>query len=95
MGKESMEFKDKSVVVTGASSGLGAALGLELARAGAKVALFSPESERQQEVAERCSEAGAQALAVIGDVTRPDDCRRLMEETVSEFGGIDYLIANA
>ena len=94
MGKQSM-FQDKSIVITGASSGLGAALGLELARAGARVSLFSPESERQQEVAKRCSEAGAQALAVIGDVTRPEDCRRLMEETVAEFGGIDYLIANA
>ncbi|HIC68295.1 MAG TPA: SDR family oxidoreductase [Candidatus Latescibacteria bacterium] len=94
MGKQSM-FQDKSVVITGASSGLGAALGLELARAGARVALFSPESERLKEVAERCAEAGAQALAVIGDVTLPDDCRRLMEETVAEFGGIDYLIANA
>ena len=43
-------FQDKSVVITGASSGLGAALGLELARAGARVALFSPESERLKEL---------------------------------------------
>ena len=88
-------FQDKSVIITGASSGLGAALALEFARAGACVSLFSPEGERQREVAAQCAEAGARALAVIGDVTRPGDCRRLMEETAAEFGGIDYLVANA
>jgi NAD(P)-dependent dehydrogenase (short-subunit alcohol dehydrogenase family) len=88
-------FRDKTAVITGASSGLGATLALELARAGARVALFSPEQERQEEVARQCGELGAEALSVVGDVTRPEDCRRLVEETAARFGGLDYLIANA
>ena len=67
----------------------------ELAVRKANLALFSPERERQQQVAAECSDLGARALAVIGDVTRQDDCRRLADETAAEFGGIDYLIANA
>ena len=88
-------FEEKAVVITGASSGLGAALALEFARAGACLALFSPEKERQEEVAGRCEEAGGRALAVIGDVTRPEDCKRLIDETVARYGGVDHLIANA
>lgn len=88
-------FKGKTFIITGASSGLGAALARELASQGANLALFSPERERQQKVAAECADRGARALAVIGDVTRQDDCRRLVEETAAEFGGVDYLIANA
>jgi short-subunit dehydrogenase len=88
-------FREKSVIITGASSGLGAALALEFARAEARLALFSPEKEQQEEVAGLCEAIGAQALAVIGDVTRPEDCKRLIDETVGRFGGVDYLIANA
>lgn len=88
-------FKEKTAIITGASSGLGAALAMELARAGAQLALFSPEEERQREVAARCEEAGGKALAVIGDVTRPDDCERLVRDTVDRFGALDYLVANA
>jgi len=94
MGKDA-GFRNKSVVITGGSSGLGAALALAFARVGANVSLFSPERDQQQQVAAQCAELGARALAVIGDVTRPGDCRRLMEETTAEFGGIDYLIVNA
>lgn len=88
-------FEGKTFIITGASSGLGAALARELASQGANLALFSPDRERQQQVATECTDKGARALAVIGDVTIPQDCARLAEETVAEFGGIDYLIANA
>jgi NAD(P)-dependent dehydrogenase (short-subunit alcohol dehydrogenase family) len=88
-------FKEKTAVITGASSGLGAALALKLAGAGANLGLFSPEREQQEEVAGRCRETGGNALAIIGDVTQPADCRRLIEETAARFGNIDYLIANA
>ncbi len=88
-------LREKSVIITGASSGLGAALALALAREGARLALFSPERERQLEVASLCEEAGGRALAVIGDVTNPEDCKKLTDETVARFGSVDYLIANA
>ena len=88
-------FRDKIVIVTGASSGLGATLATEFAATGAKVALFSPEEEKQAEVARQCETAGGKALSVVGDVTLERDCKILVEETLSSFGGIDYLIANA
>lgn len=88
-------FEGKTVVITGASSGLGAALAMAFAGQKANLALFSPDRERQEAVAGECAAAGARSLAVIGDVTRTDDCRRLMEETATRFGGIDYLVANA
>ncbi|MBT4501912.1 MAG: SDR family oxidoreductase [Gemmatimonadetes bacterium] len=88
-------FREKTVIITGASSGLGAALALEFAKEGAHVGLFSPEREKQEEVAKLCEEVGGKALSVVGDVTQPEDCERLVAETVARFGGVDYLIANA
>lgn len=88
-------FRDKVVIVTGASSGLGATLATEFAKTGAKVALFSPEEEKQAEVARQCEAAGGRALPVVGDVTREGDCSALVEKTLGSFGAIDYLVANA
>ena len=89
-------FHGKTVIITGGSSGLGAALAREFARMGANTALFSPDGPNLEAVAAECRELGAPgALAVVGDATVPDDCRRLVDETVAAFGGVDYLIANA
>ena len=88
-------FKSRSVVITGASSGLGAALAREFAGRGARLTLFSPEEEEQEAVAAECRDLGADALAVIGDVTKPGDCQRLVVECVAEYGALDYLVANA
>ena len=67
----------------------------EFAATGAKIALFSPEAEKQAEVARRCVELGGSAVSVVGDVTREEDCGNLAARALSEFGSIDYLIANA
>jgi NAD(P)-dependent dehydrogenase (short-subunit alcohol dehydrogenase family) len=88
-------FRDKVVIVTGASSGLGATLATEFATAGAKVALFSPEAEKQAEVARQCEAVGGRALSVVGDVTRAQDCDNLVQKTLGSFGTLDYLVANA
>ena len=88
-------FKGKSIAITGASSGLGAAMALEFARRGARLTLFSPQAQEQEEVAGQCRALGADATAVIGDVTQPEDCKRLSVECVAEYGALDYLIANA
>ena len=88
-------FRDKVVIVTGASSGLGAALAVEFARVGARLALFARNGEKLEEVVGHCAEAGTNALALAGDVTRAEDCERLVEATVDHFGSLDYLVANA
>lgn len=90
-----MDFGGQSFVITGASSGLGAALARELARRGARLTLFSPQEAEQQEVAARCRDLGGEAEAVIGDVTRTQDCQRLIERCVERTGALDCLIANA
>ena len=90
-----MMFRDKTVVITGASSGLGAALAEAFAERGANLALFSRRADRLEETVARCRDRGARCLMVAGDVTRVEDCERLFEQTVSEFGGVDYLVANA
>ena len=88
-------FRDKSVVITGASSGLGAALAEEFARLGARLTLFSRTVEDLQTVAARCRDHGAEAAVVVGDVTSSEDCQRLATTAVEHNGGINCLVANA
>ncbi len=88
-------LKDKRVVLTGASSGLGAALAQELAAQGAKLVLFATSAERLQEVASQCRVHGVDVLVQVGDVTCIDDVRAAMEASVQAWGGIDFVVANA
>ncbi len=90
-----MDFRGKSVVLTGASSGIGEALAVRLARRGARLALGARSEAGLERVAARCREAGGEAIAVPTDVTRPEDCGRLVERAVAASGGVDALVANA
>ena len=83
------------MILTGASSGLGAVLAQEFAPAGARLPLFARNGEKLQEVVDLCQAAGANALAVSGDVTQPEDCKRLIGTSVQHYGSLDYLVANA
>lgn len=86
-----MNLKGKTVVVTGASSGIGRAVALEMARRGATVILGARRLETLESVAAECRALGAHATAVATDVTRPDDCRRLIEAAPR----VDVLVNNA
>jgi len=88
-------FKDKTVIITGASSGIGEALAVRFAELGARVALAARSADKLSELAARISAQGGTALAVECDVAREDDCRRLVGETVARFGGVDVLVCNA
>ena len=88
-------FKGKSVLITGASSGLGAAMAQAFAAEGAYLTLMATNPERLGAVAAACRDQGTQALTVVGDVTRPEDCQRLVETAHSQFKAVDYLLANA
>jgi NAD(P)-dependent dehydrogenase (short-subunit alcohol dehydrogenase family) len=85
----------KVAVVTGASSGLGEAFAVGLAEAGADVAICARRADRLQATAERVRELGRRCLAVTADVASPEDCTRVIEETVSELGAVDVLVNNA
>ena len=88
-------FADKTVVITGASSGLGRQLARDFASRGANCVLFARNAEALAEAAAECEAAGGQALAVPGDVTKPEDCERLASAAVEKFGGLDVFISNA
>ena len=90
-------LKDRAVIITGGSRGFGWFMAEELLRAGARVTLTGRNSDtlaRVLDEAQRIAGSG-RCIAVAGDVTRPEDCSRTVEETVREFGRIDVLINNA
>ena len=82
----------RTVVVTGASSGIGVALATQLGARGDRVVLAARREADLRAVAERI---GANALAVVTDVTRRRDVERLRDEAIGAFGGIDVWVNNA
>jgi NAD(P)-dependent dehydrogenase (short-subunit alcohol dehydrogenase family) len=85
----------KVAVVTGASSGLGVAAAQALAEAGADVALGARRAGRLEDTCKLVEAAGRRALAVPTDVSRPQDCQRLIEQAVAKLGRVDILVNNA
>jgi len=84
------------VVVTGASRGLGRAIAQELGSGGARVVVnYSRSKEPAQELAEKISADGGEAVAIGADVSDPEEAKRLIAETVERFGKIDALVNNA
>ncbi len=88
-------MQDKVIVVTGASQGLGRALALAFAEAGAKLVVNSRSEESITPIAQEAQTLGAEVLAVAADVSDGADAQRLIDATVDRFGGIDVLINNA
>lgn len=84
-----------TVLITGASRGLGAAAARMAARLGAQVALMARSAGDLAQVAGEIQGMGGHALVLAGDVRLADDCRRAVGETVARFGRLDGLINNA
>jgi NAD(P)-dependent dehydrogenase (short-subunit alcohol dehydrogenase family) len=88
-------LEDATVVITGASSGIGTATAYALARQGTAVVLAARSEPALQRVAERCRELGGRALVVPTDVTDPAAVERLAATAAAEFGRIDGWVNNA
>ena len=88
-------LRKKTVVITGASSGLGASLAVTFAEMGANLVLFSRNQERLKEVESLCQGPGDRPVIVTGNIAQPEDCERLIALAISQFGTLDYLITNA
>jgi short-subunit dehydrogenase len=93
--KEMKNLAGKTVVVTGASSGAGRAIALELARNGAQLVLAARREEALKEVAEECFVAGGTAITFVADVKEMLDVHQLAKATIKEYGGIDVWVNNA
>ena len=85
-----LHLQGRTAVVCGASAGIGRGIAEALAEEGAKVVLFARRPEPLEREAERLG-----GLAVAGDVTVPEDLKRLVESAVDRFGGIDILVNNS
>ncbi len=90
-----MDFRDKSVVITGASAGIGRALAVALATRGARLTLAARDAAALDSVVGECNKAGGEAIAIATDVSEVDSCRALIEGAVARFGAIDSLVNNA
>ena len=88
-------IKNKVVIITGASSGLGEATALLLAKYGAKVVLAARRKERLEKLASQIISQGGEALVVVADVAVQSDVERIAEETLKRYDRIDVLINNA
>ncbi len=88
-------LKDKSIIVMASSSGLGKAIATEFAREEAKVMLFSPSEDQLKEAqADIKKLTGNEPLYTVGDITKYDDIKKLVQNTVNEFGSIYALVNN-
>lgn len=89
-----MNFAGKVVLVTGASSGIGARTAQKFAQLGASLSLTGRKLENLQKVAKECEGQNA-AFVVAGDITNPEDTKRILDETIKKYGKLDVLVNNA
>jgi NAD(P)-dependent dehydrogenase (short-subunit alcohol dehydrogenase family) len=85
----------KVAIVTGASSGLGVAFAEGLAEAGADIAICARRVEKLEDTRKKVEATGRRCIAIPADVAKPEDCQRLVDETVKELGRVDVLVNNA
>lgn len=89
-----MNFSGKVVLITGASSGIGADAAIHLAKLGANVSIVGRNKDRLSKVADQITKNGSpNPLAIVADVTT--DSKRIVDETIERFGQLDVLVNNA
>lgn len=89
-------LRDRVAIVAAASSGLGKATAIELAREGASVVITARREDELRNAADEIHFlTGMQAVAIVGDVTKEDNVRSLVSQTADRFGRVDILVTNA
>lgn len=90
-----MDLKNKVVLITGASSGIGEATAMKLAGEGASVVLCARSEDKLKKLKGKIEQAGGKALVVKTDVTKPEDFKNAVSKTLDAYGTVDALINNA
>ncbi|TDN89324.1 hypothetical protein DET49_10669 [Salegentibacter sp. 24] len=90
-----MSIKGKTIIITGASSGIGEATAKKLSQEGANVVLSARRKERLNALKDEIEKNGGMALVVPGDVTKKEDFKNIISATLEKFGSIDGIINNA
>jgi NAD(P)-dependent dehydrogenase (short-subunit alcohol dehydrogenase family) len=90
-----MKLKDRVAIVTGGGRGIGREIALLFAGEGAKVAVTARSSDQLSQVVEDIARNGGEAVGVSADVSREEDAKKIVQETMERFGGIDILVNNA
>lgn len=87
--------KNKIAVITGASRGIGRSISLALSAAGATIVAMDMDQSATDAVVAEIKAAGGKALAVVGNVTVPEDAEKMIEAAMTEYGRVDILVNNA
>lgn len=91
-----MQLENKSVLITGADSGIGKAVALLFAKEGAHIAImYRTDEEGAAKVQKEIISIGRKSIILQGDINDSEFCRKAVEKTVSEFGGLNILVNNA
>ncbi len=90
-----LKFKDKVVVITGASEGIGRAMAKLFSKEGAKVVISARNEERLKDLVEEIKYYNNQVFSIKADISKQNDCLNLIESTISHFGQLDILVNNA
>tara|TARA_B100001250_G_C19622958_1_gene710242 strand:- start:83 stop:886 length:804 start_codon:yes stop_codon:yes gene_type:complete len=87
--------KNKVVIITGASSGIGEACALEFSKKGANLVLVARSEEKLKAVCDKINSNQSQAFYIVTDVSIESDCKKMIDFAIDKFGSIDILINNA
>ena len=95
MTTDEFRVDGKVAIVTGGGRGIGRAIALTLAEAGADITVVARTEEQVEETTEEIRKLGRKVLAIPADVSQEDQVKKVVEQTISQFGKIDILINNA
>jgi len=90
-----MSYAGKSIIITGASDGIGAEIARQLAAEHPRLTLAARSADRLESVAAECRSRGAEVETVTADVALDSNCQRIVDAALTRFGAVDVLIANA